>query len=143
MVTGHQGETREIRNDIDGLRALAVMIVVFYHIGLADFGGGFIGVDVFFVISGYLIIPAVLRQTTNGTFLVTDFMLRRLRRLVPALLPVLAFSTLVALLYLSDSAFADFTNSVISASGFFSNFVFFVQSGYFERDSGTILLLHS
>lgn len=143
MVTGHQGETREIRNDIDGLRALAVMIVVFYHIGLADFGGGFIGVDVFFVISGYLIIPAVLRQTTNGTFLVTDFMLRRLRRLVPALLPVLAFSTLVALLYLSDSAFADSTNSVISASGFFSNFVFFAQSGYFERDSGTILLLHS
>ncbi|AGI67002.1 putative O-acetyltransferase OatA [Octadecabacter antarcticus 307] len=143
MVTGHQGEIREIRNDIDGLRALAVMIVVFYHIGFSDFGGGFIGVDVFFVISGYLIIPAILRHTTNGTFLVTDFMLRRLRRLVPALLPVLVFSTLMALLYLSDSALADFTNSVFSASGFISNFIFFGQSGYFERDSGTILLLHS
>lgn len=143
MGTGHQVNAREIRNDIDGLRALAVLIVVFYHIGFSDFGGGFIGVDVFFVISGYLIIPAVFSQMANGTFSVADFMFRRLRRLVPALLPVLVFSTVVALLYLSDSAFADFTNSVISASGFFSNYVFLAQSGYFERDSGSILLLHS
>lgn len=143
MGTRHQGDAREMRHDIDGLRALAVLVVVFYHIGFADFGGGFIGVDVFFVISGYLIIPAVFSQMANGTFSVADFMFRRLRRLVPALLPVLAFSTCVALLYLSDSAFADFTNSLFSASGFFSNYVFLAQSGYFERDSGSILLLHT
>jgi peptidoglycan/LPS O-acetylase OafA/YrhL len=143
MASGHQCDAREMRHDIDGLRALAVLVVVLYHIGFSDFGGGFIGVDVFFVISGYLIIPAVVSQITNGTFSVSDFMLRRLRRLVPALLPVLAFSTLVGLLVLSESAFADFTNSVLSASGFFSNFVFFAQSGYFSRNSDTVLLLHS
>ena len=143
MLTEHQDKHLGIRHDIDGLRALAVLLVVFYHIGLSDFGGGFIGVDVFFVISGYLIIPAVFRQTRNGTFSTSDFMMRRLRRLVPALLPVLAFCTVIALLFLSDSAFVDFVASALSASGFFANFTFLGQSGYFARDSDLLLLLHT
>ncbi len=143
MVSTPPQRTREIRHDIDGLRALAVLIVVFYHIGLSDFGGGFIGVDVFFVISGYLIIPTVRSQMMSGNFSLPSFMLRRLRRLVPALLPVLVFSSVIALLFSSDKAFADYANSAVSASAFLSNYVFFDQSGYFGRGSDTILLLHS
>ncbi|WP_164512358.1 acyltransferase family protein [Oceaniglobus ichthyenteri] len=143
MTIGRQNAAREIRHDIDGLRALSVLIVLFYHVGFSDFGGGFIGVDVFFVISGYLIIPAVFKQSAAGTFSARDFMLRRFRRLVPALLPVLAFSGAVGLLYLSDSAFVEFLNSAFAASGFFSNYLFLAQSGYFERSSDTILLLHT
>lgn len=142
-MTPYKSEDQGHRNDIDGLRALAVLIVVFYHIGLSDFGGGFVGVDVFFVISGYLIIPIVFGQIRNGAFSISEFMMRRVRRLVPAIIPAVAFSFLIALLCLADGALNEFLESAISATGFFSNYAFFAQTGYFDRDSDLKLLLHT
>lgn len=132
-----------IRNDIDGLRAVAVLFVILYHAGIGEIGGGFVGVDVFFVISGYLIIPQVVNLMNAGTFSFSDFMARRVRRLVPALVPVLVYAFVVGSLVLGSGAFAEFVDSLSGAAIFASNYVFLGQAGYFERTTDTILLLHT
>ena len=83
------------RADIDGLRALAVLAVIFFHAGVPGFSGGFVGVDVFFVISGFLITSIILKDIHTGKFSIAKFYERRIRRIFPALFPVIAFTVVV------------------------------------------------
>ncbi len=136
-------QPQTIRHDIDGLRAIAVLVVMFFHAGLTDFRGGFIGVDVFFTISGFLILPQIIAQGAAGRFTVAGFLARRVRRLVPALLPVLAYTLIAATLLLGSGAYQDFLRSLAGAAAYVSNYVLMAQSGYFERTSDTLLLLHT
>ncbi len=132
-----------IRRDIDGLRAVAVLIVMAFHAGLHDLTGGFVGVDVFFVVSGYLIIPQIASLQDQGRFALPAFFARRVRRLVPALIPALVYALVAAALLLGRGAFADFTDTLAGAAAYVSNYVLLAQSGYFERASETSLLLHT
>ncbi len=87
------------RPDIDGLRAVAVLLVVFYHAGLSATSGGFVGVDIFFVISGYLITGIIVRELDAGHFTFANFYARRIKRICPALFVVLGLSAISALLF--------------------------------------------
>jgi peptidoglycan/LPS O-acetylase OafA/YrhL len=131
------------RPDIDGLRALSVALVLLFHAGVGDVSGGFIGVDVFFVISGYLIIPQMVRDKSAAAFSLGNFYARRIRRLVPALIPVLIYALLVSAAFLGQRAFRDFLASFAGASAYVSNYVFLAQSNYFDRASETKALLHT
>ncbi len=81
------------RADIDGLRAIAVLAVIFFHAGVPGFSGGFIGVDIFFVISGFLITSIILKEINNGKFSIARFYERRIRRIFPALFFVIAVTS--------------------------------------------------
>ncbi|HBA3984599.1 TPA: acyltransferase, partial [Escherichia coli] len=87
------------RPDIDGLRAVAVLLVIVYHVGSQFITGGFIGVDIFFVISGYLITSIIRKEISNGSFTYSGFYNRRIKRILPSLLVVL-FTTLVASIFI-------------------------------------------
>ena len=118
------------RPEIDGLRAVAVIAVIFYHaqiniLGYQPFKGGFIGVDIFFVISGYLITSIILKELiTTGTFSFLNFYQRRIRRIIPALLFVMLAALPFGWIYLLPSSFIDFSKSIIYSLGFSSNFYF-------------------
>ena len=118
------------RPEIDGLRAIAVSAVILYHAQISIFGhqpfkGGFIGVDIFFVISGYLITSIILKElVTTGTFSFKHFYERRIRRILPALLFVMLVSLPFAWMYLLPSIFIDFSKSILYSLGFSSNFYF-------------------
>ncbi|MEM7080138.1 MAG: acyltransferase [Pseudomonadota bacterium] len=120
------------RPDIDGLRALAVLPVVLFHAGVPGFAGGFVGVDVFFVISGFLITSIVAAELANGTFSIRSFYLRRIRRLFPALFSVVLISCGLAYWLLMPAELEDFGESVIATSLFGSNFLFNNEAGYFD-----------
>jgi peptidoglycan/LPS O-acetylase OafA/YrhL len=109
------------RSDIDGLRAVAVTAVVLFHAGVPGFGGGYLGVDVFFVISGFLI-TGILQTREPSVASLLWFYERRIRRIVPALVLVLAASSLAAFVILSPYDLRGFSRSVISATGFAANF---------------------
>ena len=118
------------RPEIDGLRAIAVGAVILYHaqiniLGHQPFKGGFIGVDIFFVISGYLITSIILKElVTTGSFSFKHFYERRIRRILPALLFVMLMSLPFAWMYLLPSSFVDFSKSILYSLGFSSNFYF-------------------
>src|SRR5688572_4392252 len=135
------------RPDIDGLRAIAVLAVVFYHLNLSDGGswlrGGFVGVDIFFVISGFLITGIVQGEIEQGRFTILGFYERRVRRLFPALVVVLVASSLVGALWLLPSDFALLGKSVTATLLFVSNVFFWRISGYFNADSALNPLLHT
>lgn len=131
------------REDIDGLRALAVLLVLMFHAQLNDLKGGFVGVDVFFVISGYLIIPIIVKSQTETRFDFLRFLVRRLRRLMPAAVPVFIYSFFVGAFLLGDVSFTDFLESLLGAATYTSNIVFFWQAGYFDTSSHQKLLLHT
>lgn len=131
------------RPEIDGLRAVAVVPVVFFHAGIEHFGGGFIGVDVFFVISGYLITGIILSEIGNGTFSILRFYQRRARRILPALFFVILCSIPAAWIMMPPLEHRDFAQSVVAASLFSSNFLFWKESGYFDVDSELKPLLHT
>jgi peptidoglycan/LPS O-acetylase OafA/YrhL len=134
--------TVKYRPDIDGLRALAVLSVVFYHLGL-PLHGGYIGVDIFFTISGFLIGSIILRETAGHTFRFTDFYQRRIRRIVPALVVVLIASTWLACIYLLPAELVGFAKSLLATSLSVSNFYFWLQSGYFAGPAHDQPLLHT
>lgn len=131
------------RPDIDGLRALAVLPVVLFHMGIPGFSGGFIGVDVFFVISGYLITGIIARELQLGKFSIMEFYRRRAVRIFPALFVMLAVSTVLAAWTLLPSELIRYGKSLAATAGFASNFVFYAESGYFEPDGHTKALLHT
>ena len=134
----------EYRADIDGLRAIAVIPVVFYHVGVSGFGGGFIGVDVFFVISGYLITTIIYREIQDGTFSIMGFYQRRARRILPAFFIVLLFTFFAAYFVLVPEEFTAFSKSAIAALMFSSNFWFWLNSGdYFAGSTDFLPLLHT
>jgi peptidoglycan/LPS O-acetylase OafA/YrhL len=131
------------RPEIDGLRALAVLPVVLFHAGFQSFSGGFVGVDVFFVISGYLITSLILADVAKGGFSFARFYERRARRILPALfLVIICTIPFVWFLYL-PADMKDFTESVAAIPLFLSNFVFESQSGYFERATDIKPLIHT
>ena len=131
------------RADIDGLRAVAVTSVLFYHAEVRAFGGGFVGVDVFFVISGFLITSIIAREIGEGRFSVLSFYERRARRILPALF-VMIFATLIAgSAILLSADFADLLDSAVSAVLFYSNVHFWATASYFASDSSFKPLLHT
>ncbi|WP_417539673.1 acyltransferase family protein [Marinobacter sp.] len=131
------------RSEIDGLRALAVVPVILFHAGYESFRGGFVGVDVFFVISGYLITSIILEDLRRERFSTLNFYERRARRILPALCFVVAASLAVAWVILPYHQLIDFSESIISVFTFSSNFLFWMEAGYFDTASELKPLLHT
>ena len=130
------------RPEIDGLRAVAVLSVIFYHAGLPGFSGGYVGVDIFFVISGFLITSIISREIAAGSFTFAKFYERRIRRILPALFFVTATSTFLAWFILSPGQLKDFGQSLVATMGFAANIYFFLTSGYFSPDVETLPMIH-
>jgi peptidoglycan/LPS O-acetylase OafA/YrhL len=133
----------QYRPEIDGLRALAVLPVILFHAGFQTFSGGFIGVDVFFVISGYLITSIILTEKQAGTFSLKSFYERRARRILPALFVVMFACLPFAWLVLLPGQAEDFFRSLVAVSIFSSNILFWRESGYFETAAEGKPLLHT
>jgi peptidoglycan/LPS O-acetylase OafA/YrhL len=131
------------RTDIDGLRAVAVMLVVMGHLGFNHLSGGFVGVDVFFVISGYLISSIILSQIQSSSFSILSFYERRIRRIVPALFVMMLVTCLLAYKILLPTELTDFAKSLIAATFSASNFYFWTQAGYFDTPAAFKPLLHT
>lgn len=131
------------RPEIDGLRALAVVPVILFHAGVQIFSGGFVGVDVFFVISGYLITTILLTEMDAGRFSLLDFYERRARRILPALFTVIAFCSPFAWAWLLPEDFQSFAQSVVAVCLFGSNLLFWRESGYFDAAAELKPLLHT
>jgi len=133
----------DYRRDIDGLRAIAVLSVFFYHLGVSPFSGGFVGVDVFFVISGFLITRLIVDQKTSGKFTFAEFYIRRVRRLFPALAFTIAATLAAGVYYFSTVDLARIGGSAIAAILSLSNIYFWQQAGYFDAASVVKPLLHT
>jgi peptidoglycan/LPS O-acetylase OafA/YrhL len=131
------------RADIDGLRAIAVLLVLAYHLGIPRFHGGFIGVDVFFVISGFLISSVILAQISASKFSIFSFYERRIRRLFPALLVMMFVTSLLAYKYFLPTELLDYAKSLLAATFSVSNIYFWRQSGYFDAPAAMKPLLHT
>lgn len=131
------------RPEIDGLRALAVIPVVLYHLGVQLFSGGFVGVDIFFVVSGYLITQIIMRHIDAQGFSIVQFYERRARRIAPALIAVVLFTWLMALLLFLPDDLLRFGNSLVATVLFSSNFLFWSETGYFAAPSEFKPLLHT
>lgn len=130
------------RADIDGLRAVAVIPVILFHAGFPLFSGGFVGVDVFFVISGYLITSIIASELSNKSFSIVNFYERRARRILPALFFVMLVSFMVAYFILEPSIFLSFSKSLISVSLFVSNFQL-LKTPYFDLWADVKPMLHT
>ena len=131
------------RKDIDGLRALAVLSVVVFHLGGSPITGGFSGVDVFFVISGFLITTILLRELKNEEFSFLEFYERRVYRLFPALFAVMASTLLVGYFLFMPDEFLELGQSIAATSVYLSNIFFFLKSDYFSGPSELKPLLHT
>ncbi len=131
------------RAEIDGLRALAVLPVILFHAGFEWFSGGFVGVDVFFVISGYLITTIIISEMAEGRFSIINFYERRARRILPALFFVMAACLPFAWLSLTPYDLKVFGQSLVAVSTFSSNILFWLESGYFDTAAELKPLLHT
>ncbi len=131
------------RPDIDGLRAVAVLPVVAFHLGIGAFSGGYVGVDVFFVISGYLITSLIMTDLRAGTFSYRVFYFRRIRRIAPAFFVVIAATTIAAWIVFFPSDMTDFAQSLVASTMFLANVHFADQFGYFDRGAEFAPLLHT
>lgn len=131
------------RADVDGLRAVAVLPVLLFHAGVAGFDGGFVGVDVFFVISGYVITLKLLSDLEQGRFSIIDFYERRVRRIFPALFFMIALTTAAAYFLFLPPNFEDYSKSAVATALFGSNIYFWKFSGYFEPSAQLRPLLHT
>src|SRR5688572_13217073 len=127
------------RPDIDGLRAVAVLPVLFYHLGISLTPGGFVGVDIFFVISGYLITSLISAEMHEGTYSIRSFYVRRARRIFPALF----FMCAVTALFVLPSDAKRFGSSLAAATLFGSNIYFYLTADYFAAAAETQPLLHT
>ena len=136
-------EIVKYRPDIDGLRALAVLPVVLFHAGFGFFSGGFVGVDVFFVISGYLITLILTKEISERRFSLLKFYDRRVRRILPAYFLVAIITSLFALWLLPPVMLSEYGGYLISTAVFLSNFYFRFKADYFSPRSDENLLLHT
>ena len=132
----------QYRRDIDGLRSVAIIPVVLFHAGLEWISGGYVGVDVFFVISGFLITSVIMSAVERGTFSFAHFYERRARRLLPALFAVLVFSLAVGALIMSPVQFRDMGAAMIATVFYVANILMWRRSGYFEGAAETDPMLH-
>lgn len=133
----------EYRREVDGLRAIAVLPVMLFHAGFGMFGGGFVGVDVFFVISGYLITNILITELSVGAFSIGDFYERRARRILPALFLVILICLPFSWFWLLPGELKEFSGSLVAVLLFASNFFFWVGSGYFDITTELKPLLHT
>ncbi|HUQ89756.1 MAG TPA: acyltransferase family protein [Vicinamibacterales bacterium] len=131
------------RPEVDGLRAVAVLPVILFHAGFAAFSGGYVGVDVFFVISGYLITSIILTEKAAGTFTIAGFYERRARRILPALFLVVAVCVPIAWRVLPQGEWRSFSRSVAALSVFASNILFWRETGYFDTATEMKPLIHT
>ncbi len=131
------------RAEVDGLRAVAILPVIFFHAGFKAFEGGFVGVDVFFVVSGYLITTIILSDMNNNKFSIVTFYERRARRIMPALFFVMVCCLPFAWMWLLPQHLRDFCQSLTAVSLFSSNILFWQESGYFGVASELKPLLHT
>ncbi len=131
------------RPDIDGLRSFAILPVLAYHVGIHAVPGGFVGVDVFFVISGFLITQLLARDLSRGSFSLVDFYERRIRRIVPALVAMLLVTSLLYFHYSLPAEFVDFSQVMVAASLSVANVLLWLNSGYFDAASSERPLLHT
>ena len=132
----------KIRTDIQVLRGIAVLLVVFYHSGLVELQAGYLGVDVFFVISGFLITGLIMREIAAGRFSIRQFYWRRAKRLLPASIVVLLLTALAATVLLTNGELEEFRSQLLGAVTFTANFVLWRQTGYFESAADAKPLLH-
>jgi len=130
------------RPDIDGLRAIAIFLVVMFHAFPSQLPGGFVGVDVFFVISGYLISSIILKGLKQGNFSYRDFYIRRVRRIFPALIVVLSTCMVFGWFILLQDEYRSLGKHVAGGAGFVSNFIFWREAGYFDTAASFKPLLH-
>jgi peptidoglycan/LPS O-acetylase OafA/YrhL len=136
-------KTIQYQPKIDGLRAIAVLSVVFYHLKISSFGGGFIGVDIFFVISGYLITSIILSDKKRGTFNFKNFLIKRIKRLLPAIVFVALLTICFGFLILSPDDLINFSRSIITSIFFVSNILYWTESNYFNQISEFKPFLHT
>lgn len=135
--------TIQYRADIDGLRAIAVLAVVLFHLSPSLLSGGFVGVDIFFVISGYLITSILRKDISNHEFSLLKFWERRVRRIVPALFVVVFTSLLAGWFLFLPHDYERLSRQALSVAVFASNILFYMQSGYFDTGNETKPLLHT
>lgn len=128
---------------IEGMRSLAVLVVLLYHLDVTGFDGGFLGVDLFFVISGFIISRNILSDLHGGTFSLREFYIRRIRRLFPALLATVLLTLAVAVVIVPPVELANTSKSAIYALFSLANFNFWLESGYFDAAANTKPLLHT
>jgi len=133
----------EFREDINGLRAVAVLAVVFYHADLELFKGGWLGVDIFFVISGYLISNIIVSELNQGTFTFKHFYLRRVRRVLPALFSTLLVTIPFAFFLLTPKAMEEYINSLTASVFFYANYNFMKLDFYIAESTKVMPLLHT
>lgn len=131
------------RPDIDGLRAIAVAMVILFHFWPEMLPGGFVGVDIFFVISGYLITSIIYKQKISDTFSFKNFYLHRMKRILPAFFAMLAFTYILAFLFLLPEDLKQFVKATVASVAYCSNFYFMLHSDYFAQGSLELLLLHT
>ncbi len=131
------------RKEIDGLRALAVLPVILFHAGFTTFSGGFVGVDIFFVISGYLITTIIVDEMDKGSFSLLNFYERRARRILPALFFVILCTLPFAWFWMLPQDLKSFSQSLVAVPLFASNVLFWLTSGYFDTASELKPLLHT
>jgi len=131
------------RPEIDGLRAVAVVPVIFFHAQIFGFTGGFVGVDVFFVISGFLITGLIQNEIMEGKFTYFSFWERRARRLLPPLVVVTVVSLIAGAYLLLPNEFKNFGQSVVASTAFSSNIYFWLKAGYFAAPADMVPLLHT
>ena len=136
-------DTRPRRADIDGLRALAVLSVLLFHYGVTGFSGGFVGVDIFIVVSGYWISRRIFEGLREGSWSYADFAARRARRLFPAFFVTLSVSYAAALWLLMPEDLLRFATTVLHSAVGTSNFFYWLKAGYFTGDAGRTPLLHT
>lgn len=141
-TANHHLASPKYRPDIDGLRAVAILSVLAFHAFPIRVQGGFIGVDVFFVISGFLISSIIFENLDKGTYSFTEFYARRIRRIFPALLLVLAASYLFGWFALLSDEYKQLGKHIAAGAGFVSNWVFWNEAGYFDNAADTKPLLH-
>lgn len=130
------------RPDIDGLRAIAVSLVVMFHAFPSLAQGGFVGVDIFFVISGFLISSIIFKGLEQGSFSYTDFYVRRIKRIFPALILVLTTCLVIGWFTLLQYEYQSLGKHVAGGAGFVSNIILWRESGYFDTNAGFKPLLH-
>ena len=130
------------RNDIDTLRAISVLSVIIFHIDNFVFPKGYLGVDIFFVISGYVITISIVNNFKKDSFSFSKFYLKRARRILPNLLFIILITTILASLILLTADLKRFSESLVSALAFVSNFYFWLTGGYFSTNDQLKPLLH-
>ena len=135
-------QNKTVRLDIQVLRGVAVLAVLLYHAKLLPMAGGYLGVDIFFVISGFLITKNILTEIDQQRFSLVDFYTRRARRLLPAAYCTLIVTTLLAAKVLTADRWSDYVDQLLGAVSFTANFVLPMQTGYFETAAETKPLLH-